>query len=442
MLFYENEPDAIELTPTTTTSKGCNKCHKQAIDALPQYEPYAFIPYLHSSPPSSTPEPFPSFHLHNTSTWTYCGPLLSPCATFLPASFSTWAAASISSPSALLQRLLPLLSFVQTFLEDAGAKHYWLTIRATKPTSEYDAPRWHVDEDFFEEGMGLGMNAAEGAKEKKDAKEKPRRWKLATTLLGPQTLFQTDQPTALSTLHSIRQSSMDSLDMASHTCTSIRCLGCATYASHVRCCLASRLSPKSISSPSFGEMCFFRIGKTEGAVHSEPKCDVDRVFVNVVPGTEDELSSLMARWGMTFPRSWCFGVPVNFGLDDVIDSNTAEKIPNDDSRNGGMGSSSKSMSPKESSTSSTLQQQYHHDQNQCLDNIQPFESSSRTQRRKGENKHEMSPYSSISIPSSLNPTKRESGNSAKGSMTANLSHEYTAWLLSHGLNGDKVFRGT
>ncbi len=436
MLFYENEPDAIELAPTTTASKNHTNCHTQAIDALPQYGPYAFIPYLYSSSPPISAENLPSFHLHNTSTWTYCGPLLSPCATSLPPSFSTWVTASISSPSALLQRLLPVLSFVQTFLEDAGAKHYWLTIRATKPTSEYDAPRWHVDEDFFEEGMGMGMGTVDEDGQRKDVEEKPRRWKLATTLLGPHTLFQKDQSTALSTLHSIRQSSMDSLDMASHTCTSIRCLGCATYASHVRCCLASRLPSKTISSPSFDEMCFFRIGKNEGAVHSEPKCNVDRVFVNVVPGTEEELSSLMARWGMTFPRSWCFGVPVNFGLDDVVESNSntaEEKIPNNN-RNDEISSSSKTMSQEEMRTTPTSQEQYKRDQDSNKAQPSPiFSSHSKTEKRD---------YSSSTTSSLLNPMLHGTTNPTKPSMTANLSHEYTAWLLSHGLNGDKVFRGT
>ena len=58
-----------------------------------------------------------------------------------------------------------------------------------------------------------------------------------------------------------------------------------------------------------GEMAFFRVGRREGAVHSEPPCGMERVFVNVVPGGEEELRELMARWGRRFPRAWCLGVP-------------------------------------------------------------------------------------------------------------------------------------
>jgi hypothetical protein len=67
-------------------------------------------------------------------------------------------------------------------------------------------------------------------------------------------------------------------------------------------------------------MAFFRLGDDEGAVHSEPVCDTDRIFVNVIPGTEEELTSLMARWGMEFPRAWCFGVPVGFVASDEASS--------------------------------------------------------------------------------------------------------------------------
>ncbi len=42
-------------------------------------------------------------------------------------------------------------------------------------------------------------------------------------------------------------------------------------------------------------------------MHSEPRCDVDRVFVNVIPGVEEDLRVLMGRFGMLFPRAWCWG---------------------------------------------------------------------------------------------------------------------------------------
>lgn len=97
--------------------------------------------------------------------------------------------------------------------------------------------------------------------------------------------------------------------MREHTCTSVRCAGCSTYADTVRQHLTVSLADMDTASPAADEVSFFRLGNEEGAVHSEPRCDVDRIFVNVIPGCEEDLRRLMGRWGMGFPRAWCLGVP-------------------------------------------------------------------------------------------------------------------------------------
>lgn len=63
-----------------------------------------------------------------------------------------------------------------------------------------------------------------------------------------------------------------------------------------------------------GECCFFKVGDGVGAVHSEPRMDGgERVFVNIVPGREEELREIMGKWGMEeWPRAWCLGVPGGF----------------------------------------------------------------------------------------------------------------------------------
>ncbi len=58
-----------------------------------------------------------------------------------------------------------------------------------------------------------------------------------------------------------------------------------------------------------GEYVFFRVGEEEGVVHSEPVSHGDRIFVNVVPGSEKDLRGLMGKWGMEYPRAWCVGLP-------------------------------------------------------------------------------------------------------------------------------------
>ncbi|KAF1847841.1 uncharacterized protein K460DRAFT_374814 [Cucurbitaria berberidis CBS 394.84] len=300
LLFYEHEPDSANATSSTVTS-----------------DP-AFHEFESSSTTSIPPKaPDESLTLHNTSSWTYCGPLLVPNSTSLPPSFHSWSAQTTSDPSILLDRLLPLLSFLHTFLSEANAQNYWLTIRATTPTNEYNTPRWHTDDDFFSTTTTTTTNNNnEPEVEDTDIPSNPhsstknRCWKLATILLGPPTLFIEDNAPALDTLRHTKAHHRET--MSEHACTSIRCLGCATYAASLRHSLSTSLAASKTASPGPNEVAFFRIGDEEGAVHSEPKCDVDRIFVNVVPGTESELRRLMARWGMGFPRAWCFGVPVGF----------------------------------------------------------------------------------------------------------------------------------
>jgi hypothetical protein len=218
----------------------------------------------------------------------------------------------MSDHVSFMDRLEPLLTFLKSFLAEASVNNYWLTIRASTPTKEYDTRRWHVDDDFFEADFGRLMRNEKNGTEK----EKERRgWKLAATLLGPSTLFLEDNDSALGTLRTTKALERTTNQ---HDCTSIRCLGCSTYAESVRHSLAASLASHKTTSPGPGEIAFFRLGDSEGAVHSEPKCDVDRIFVNVVPGSEEQLRRLMERWGMEFPRAWCVGLPGSVVLDEEV----------------------------------------------------------------------------------------------------------------------------
>lgn len=326
------------MPPKTNTEKHFSIL-KKSMDLLDCDCPYRFIPYLPPSPPSDTLLPLTVLQ---TSTWTYSGPLLSPLS--LPSSLHSWSAAALSSPPALLQRLLPLLSFLDSHLRDRGLKHYWITLRATTPTGEYDVPRWHVDDDFFGEGSstaGHGTDTIPGAvsttrRERWTWRSKPRAqtrrpkiadmeqinvggaareekgvdcgWKLCTTLLGSSTLFVplAHHPFALRTLHTTK---LQEAAKREHACSSIRCAGCGDTGDAVRQLLAASFANLTPVQGTYGSVAIFKIGN-DGAVHSEPSCKDEggRVFVNIVPGTEEGLRKLMDRFGMEWPRSWSMGV--------------------------------------------------------------------------------------------------------------------------------------
>jgi hypothetical protein len=251
--------------------------------SLPRNSSYTFIPYTPTISGPSHP-----LTIHHPSTYTYAGPLL----TSLPTSFHVWTHRTFSSPSILLSLLTPLLTFLSTFLPSVGLNSYCLSIRASKADSAYDIPRWHVDDDFF-----VSSWEDKGGRKKKNG----TRWKLCITLLGAGTLFPVANTCALKIL---RREKAHEKTNHEHICTSIRCLGCATYATSLRNILLEKLKGWETTAPNNNELAVFRIGD-HGAVHSEPMCTGDRVFVNVVPGSEGEVRGLIGKWGMVeWPRGW------------------------------------------------------------------------------------------------------------------------------------------
>jgi hypothetical protein len=288
---------------------------------------FQMLPYARANPN----QPNNRLGLKISSSWTYCGPLLPLDDHALPGSFNTWADATING--SIIPSLFSFLTYVHEFLSKNDQSHYWLTIRASKSTNEFDIPRWHTDDLFFP----LPLPATTGTTLKRTRRfpfsnilipnqksrnrpttlttsssktSTPPNWKLTTTLLGPGTLFipTPSTPHARAAQKKAKQTARDK--SPDHICLSIRCIGCATAAESVRATLATQLGREDggIVQAAPGECVFFRVGEEEGAVHSEPMSHSDRIFVNVVPGSEEDLRALMGRWGMEFPRAWCVGL--------------------------------------------------------------------------------------------------------------------------------------
>ncbi|KAH8197235.1 hypothetical protein TruAng_008593 [Truncatella angustata] len=230
--------------------------------------------------------------------WSYCGSVLSTDPDDFPASLYEWQTATLSG--SILPILSPLLNFVNDFISERGLDNYWITLRATTATYEYDKTRWHTDDMFFSAGSG-GLLSRVSATNKRHL-DLQTDWKICATLLGPSTLFIPSryQPHARKIQFAAKKK-----NSKDHPCTSIRCAGCATAADAVRDDLAANLSVFGSEQAKKGECAVFRIGQESGAVHSEPQMSCGgRIFVNIVPGKREELCSLVSKWGMDFPRSW------------------------------------------------------------------------------------------------------------------------------------------
>ncbi|KAJ5199216.1 hypothetical protein N7472_004420 [Penicillium cf. griseofulvum] len=318
---------------------------------------FGFFPYPAKYPSVESKELLPDdpITVNTSSSWTYCGPLLTLEACNLPSSFNTWAEATING--SILPPLFSFLLYVHDFLTKNNQSHYWLTIRASKGSDEFDTPRWHTDDLFFSpyqppikharrESLfspitNLLKSAWAGPTIKHQSptpfspfkpqtehhehpsttptaqipsiSPTPTNWKLTTTLLGPGTLFIS--PTTNHQARAIQQTTKTAARAADpdHICASVRCVGCAMAADSVRARLAVELGGHGVVQASAGECVFFRVGEDKGAVHSEPRSHGDRIFVNVVPGHEADLRALMAKWGMEYPRAWCVGLPLVIG---------------------------------------------------------------------------------------------------------------------------------
>jgi hypothetical protein len=230
---------------------------------------------------------------NNTSTWTHCGPLLD--IDHFPSSFHRWAAVTFNGN--MLPLLNPFLSFVHAFLSEAKMDHYWITIRAVQATKEFELARWHTDFKYFD-------------------RPEDKHWKLATTLIGPGTLFLRDGVKGRKAQAKARKA-VKNTKLGQHGCLSFRCLGCSDMQDIVREQLAREFESLEIVQAQNGECAFMRLSDESGAMHSEPHAICDRIFVNVIPGKEHELRSLSEKWGMEFPRSWSIGVLLNHEEPDI-----------------------------------------------------------------------------------------------------------------------------
>ena len=222
----------------------------------------------------------PSIVLKNDSSWTYCGPLLNHAN--LPPDFTYWMSAAMEG--SITDHFASFLSHVHRFLKEANMSHYWITVRANKATQDFDVPRWHTDRPFFDTETGTKVT-----------------WKLCTTLIGPGTLFQAKGSKARAVQKQARRAVKASKGY-SHQCSVVRCLGCADMQQTVRATLARKLASEQVVQSDNGQFAFFRVGDDAGAIHSEPPIPCDRVFVNVVPGEEEDLKKFMSKWGMDYPR--------------------------------------------------------------------------------------------------------------------------------------------
>jgi hypothetical protein len=282
---------------------------------------YAFLSYDGSH---NDPTQLSELKVLMSTSWTHCGPLLSLSEADLPESYRSWSQATLQGN--LTPQLFPLLAFAHHFIAKAGLSHYWISIRATKAMEEKASYRWHTDDRFFRvddrphnvEVSRLALQNLPLENELSSAGQdtpKPTEWKLLTTLLGPGTVFIKDGTVARDIQRNVK--SLGQAHERHLPCSSVQCRTCHEVTKNTERLLDDALSGFEIEKAQEGQVVFIRTGDLEGAMHSVPHISEDRVFVNIIPGTESELRRLTKKYGMEYPRAWNLGVPVRPSWDPI-----------------------------------------------------------------------------------------------------------------------------
>ena len=157
-------------------------------------------------------------------------------------------------------------------LSEFNTKYFWISIRVTMPTTIYDIPRWHKDGRFFIESD----------------KETP---KFATVLKGPGTLlikhsakidkmYKEIQNEARKEMRDVKQGSIN-------------------VQNKYRYIYAKKFEKiKIIQTKNDEGVVFYPVisDQSIGAIHSEPKIDIPRLFLSILPGSKENINNLKERF--------------------------------------------------------------------------------------------------------------------------------------------------
>lgn len=149
--------------------------------------------------------------------------------------------------AALVERI------VKNVLQVAEKKSAWVCVRAFYPSAFFDQPRWHMDGRFY--GLAEGERCV----------------KFGVALRGAGTLFY-DASEEERQVFLKHQKDRDFLE---------------TF-----------LSSQHVQQTGFSEGAFFLVADPKiSAIHSEPPIAEERLFLSVLPGSEEEIEELYITWG-------------------------------------------------------------------------------------------------------------------------------------------------
>lgn len=157
-------------------------------------------------------------------------------------------------------------------------KHFWLSIRVTQPNNKYDIPRWHQDGFFFENHEIIQS-------------------KFVTVLKGDGTIFIKSNETSLKIIS-------DSINCFRKY---IKDKNITDFREQIkinddiyRPLLADKIKECNecdIIQLNNEQGMIFLVGDSKNAlIHSEPKQNHKRIFISILPGSENDIKNLSIRF--------------------------------------------------------------------------------------------------------------------------------------------------
>lgn len=172
----------------------------------------------------------------------------------------------------LMEKLI--IKIIKRVLSGYNMKHFWIDIRASPPNNAFDIPRWHKDGSYFNPNEQLTS-------------------KYITVLKGPGTLLIKGTKRVNTIYNEHNQKNKNEI----HTNTTIedQIKICEKY----RPILAKALSEEKIIQlkNNQGVVLYAGIPADKCAIHSEPKIDNYRLFISILPGSEENITRLQKKWG-------------------------------------------------------------------------------------------------------------------------------------------------
>jgi hypothetical protein len=165
-----------------------------------------------------------------------------------------------------------ILKLLKKVLDGYQTEYFWMDIRVSSPSNDFDSPRWHQDGPYFDRTIITS--------------------KFVTTLKGPGTLLIKSTKKVSNIYNTIRDTIYKEIRKTNNQDEQIK------IHHKYRPIYADKLKNEKIIQVknNQGVIFYANSGGIDGAIHSEPKVDDNRIFISILPGTKENIESLKKKW--------------------------------------------------------------------------------------------------------------------------------------------------